>query len=99
MSRGNFGPRGEGKAPGERKISETAQTVGKKLFGESGAQDHLVILATQGGAQKHVRIEATTGDEAAAKVLAVNPGWRCAFVGPATDAPPTIDKTEAEMAA
>ena len=64
--------------------SPTAATVGKRLYGPSGAMDYRVILATAGGAKQAATVNAATGDDAAAKALEKFPGWKVALVTPAS---------------
>jgi hypothetical protein len=80
-----------------REVSETAATVGKPLYGPSGVMKYLVILGMQGGARTSTTVEASTGDEAATEALKTHPGWRVAYVGPATqhDASPRLPDDEA----
>lgn len=66
-----------------RKESPTAFNATKRCQ-SSGAMDYRVLLAMQGGAQMSTVVEAATGDEAAEKALAKHPGWKVAYVGPAT---------------
>ena len=72
-----------------REVSLTAATVGKPLFPTSGEMKYLVLLGGQGG-QKGTVVTAATGNEAADRALALNPGWKVVYVGPAADAPPAI---------
>lgn len=65
--------------------SETAATVGNKLYGPSGAMDYRVVLAQSGGARTSTTINAATGDEAAEQALQKYPGWKVAYVGPSTE--------------
>lgn len=60
--------------------SETAATVGRKLYPDSGPMLYRVMLA--GGTVPWADIEAATGDDAAAKVLARH-GGKVVHVEPA----------------
>lgn len=64
-------------------VSPTAQTVGRKLFEDSGVIPYRVTIAAPSGAQSFVTVDAATGDEAAEKALSTHPGCKVAYVGPA----------------
>jgi hypothetical protein len=80
----------EAQAPLPRKISPTAANATNPLYGPSGVMRYAVVLAMQGGARQGTVVEAATGDEAAAMASAKYPGWKVAYVGPATDAIPNL---------
>lgn len=67
-----------------RQISKTASSIANRLFGPSGEMDYRVDLAS-GGARKVTVVRADTGDSAADQALRKNPGWKVAYVGPASD--------------
>jgi hypothetical protein len=76
----------------ERATSPTAANASNRLFKSSGQVKYLVLLGTSGGgAQKGTNVTASSGDEAAEMALRSNPGFKVMYVGPAGDAPPTID--------
>lgn len=62
--------------------SDTAQTVGRELYGTSGVQTYRVLLATPMGSMP-IDVEAATGDDAAAKALEKHPGCKVAHIAPA----------------
>lgn len=74
----------------DREISPTAANSTNRLYGPSGEMRYLVMLGMQGGGQKGVVVTSATGDGAAEEALRLNPGWKCVYVGPATDAPPNV---------
>lgn len=66
--------------------SPTAASAHDRKFGPSGVQAYRVLLAPGGGGAvaKAATVDAATGDEAANAALAQNPGWKVAYVGPAS---------------
>ena len=64
------------------KISETAASAHNPLFPSSGVMLYRVTVAN-GAALTTVDVEAATGDEAAAKAIAGQPGLKVAHVEPA----------------
>lgn len=67
--------------------SETAATVGKKLFPDSGEQLYRALLRTAMGGNIAVDVRASTGDEAAEKALREAPGSFVMNVAPAPKQP------------
>lgn len=66
-----------------REASDSAQTVGNKLFPDGGTQLYRVLIRTAMGGQMAEDVEASTGDEAAEKALKQYPGAFVANVAPA----------------
>lgn len=64
-------------------VSETAATVGNRLFGDSGAMDYTVTLMTPMGGLMRAVVNAATGDEAAMKGLDQFPGAKVTHIEPA----------------
>ncbi len=77
-------------------ISETASGPGNPRFGPTGVIAYRVIVAQQGGARAAATVDAATGDEAAEKALRQYPGWKVAYVGPASDEVRLTDDLVAE---
>ncbi len=65
-------------------ISPTAASAHNRLYEASGVMKYRVVLAQTGGARTATTVDAATGDEAAEKALVRHPGWKVAYVGPAT---------------
>ena len=63
--------------------SPTAQTVGNKLFGVSGAMIYRVTLRHGGGGMGQVDLMADSGDDAAEKALKGNMGAKVTHIEPA----------------
>lgn len=72
------------------RVSNTAASVSRRLFGPSGVMPYQVILAN-GSARTAVVVDAATGDEAAEKALRKHPGQKVAYVGPASDEARLVD--------
>jgi hypothetical protein len=70
-----------------QEASPTAANAHDRKFPDGGVQPYRVLLAPGGGGAvgRASTVDAETGDEAANKALARNPGWKVAYVGPATD--------------
>lgn len=68
-----------------KEVSPTAASAYDRKFGPSGVQAYRVLLGMQGGARQTTVVEAATGDDAALAALRKYPGWKVAYVGPATD--------------
>lgn len=68
-----------------REVSETAASVGNKLFGPSGVQTYRVLMQTSMGGQAFADVDAATGDEAADLGLGKFPGAKVVNVSPAPE--------------
>ncbi len=77
-------------------ISPTAASASNPLYGPSGVIKYRVVLAQSGGARTVAVVDAATGDEAANLGLSKYPGWKVAYVGPASDEVRLTDDLVAE---
>ena len=68
-----------------QEASPTAASAHDRKFGPSGVQPYRVLLAVEGGGRVTTTVDAATGDEAAEAALRKYPGWKVAYVGPASD--------------
>ena len=64
-------------------VSETASNANNPIHPVSGVMKYRVVLANA-GARVAKNVEAATGDEAADTALRHYPGYKVAYVGPAT---------------
>jgi hypothetical protein len=70
-----------------KEVSPTAANAHDRKYPDGGVQAYRVLMAPGGGGAvgKQATVDAATGDEAALKALGQNPGWKVAYVGPASD--------------
>lgn len=66
-----------------KEASPTAQTVGNKLFGDSGVMTYRVMLQTAAGGVTRCDVDASTGDHAAELALQEFFGSRVMSINPA----------------
>lgn len=64
-------------------ISETAATVGNRLYGDTGSIDYTVRMQTAMGGLIATVVNASSGDLAAAKALDEYPGAKVVHIEPA----------------
>lgn len=72
----------EGMLPAQP-VSETAATVGNKLYGDSGPMLYRAMIQTAMGGLIPVDVEASTGDQAAELALKQIPGGKVTNIAPA----------------
>lgn len=72
----------EGALPAQP-VSETAATVGNRLYGPSGVMLYRVMVQTAMGTLVPIDVDAATGDEAAELALKQAPGAKVTNISPA----------------